>query len=106
MVRFRYTAISEFDLADLRRLREFEVVFATCQKTKLTPGVIAAVRDYVAGGGILYASDLRFDLLAAVFPSVIDKSQLAPGAAPQEVQALSMLPLPNTEVAGSAPHPC
>ncbi len=43
------------------------------------PGLAAALRAFVTNGGTLYASDLRFDTLAAAFPEAVDAVAVAQG---------------------------
>jgi hypothetical protein len=68
-----------------KKLKDYDVVFLTC-----APGgedeMKDALRDYVAGGGILYASDWRFDAVAAAFPDMVVPAQIGEGIK-QEVAA-------------------
>ena len=40
-------------------------------------GLPKVLHDYVSGGGTLYASDLRYEVLAAAFPDIVDPASVA-----------------------------
>ncbi len=101
---YRYRTI-EFDaLLDSKRLAENDVLFLTCggvppewlgrkldesrregggvfeARPEVTAKVRASLRGYVHGGGTLYASDYRFQLLKIAFPEFIDSAKEERGA--------------------------
>jgi hypothetical protein len=64
-----FTTSSLASLARVERLREFDVVFINCAGECRGQGQdeAQALRDYVAAGGALYASDYAADYVAAAF---------------------------------------
>jgi hypothetical protein len=83
---YRYEIIDDETLRDLAKLRRFEAVFLACADVGEPPENLPKVlHDYVTGGGTLYASDLRFDVLALTFPEVVDAASVAQGV-PQDVR--------------------
>jgi hypothetical protein len=81
------TPITEADLGDLKKLTGFDVVFLTCASSRTYDlRAISALRRYVELGGTLYASDLRFDLVARAFPEKIVRRPI-PSGIPQSVRA-------------------
>jgi hypothetical protein len=75
----------EFDIVEARnllsmdpkKLQEYDVLFFTCApKGQELKDVL---RNYVANGGILYASDWRYDAVAAAFPDFVDRSTQSEG---------------------------
>jgi len=75
---FQYTEIAPQQLLENRRLLEsFNVLFLTC-----APGgeeLKDILRQYVANGGTLYASDWRYDAVAAAFPESVNAQLRGPG---------------------------
>jgi hypothetical protein len=58
-------------LQGTKKLSDYDVLFLTC-----APGGEALnnqLRDYVSGGGVVYASDWRFDAIAAAFPEMVSQ---------------------------------
>ena len=84
---FRYETIDDETLLDARTLRRFQAVFLTCTDvTDEAPEKLATVLgEYVRGGGTLYASDLRYEVVAAAFPELVDPASVAQGV-PQDVR--------------------
>ncbi len=79
---YHYSSISMADLDDPKRLAEFDVVFLTCAETKdVDRRTVESLREFVAKGGTLYASDLRFRLIAEAFPEVVDRATVNEGRA-------------------------
>jgi hypothetical protein len=76
---YRYDSINEDALRDLDKLKQYDVVFCSCTAVKSDPDVARAIQAYVAQGGTLYASDWRYDLVAAAFPEVRDPKLEGPG---------------------------
>ena len=81
-----------FEMVDAKEIRrrpelldEYDVLFLTC-----APGgeeLKTALSRFVSRGGTLYASDFRYDALAAAFPEIADLRNAAAGAGPQDVEA-------------------
>jgi hypothetical protein len=65
---YRYTQLTEADLGNLAKLKQFNVLFLTCASNYSDLRAVSAVNRFVEMGGTLYASDLRYDLLARAFP--------------------------------------
>ena len=77
---YRYEIIDDDVLLDPARLKRFEAVFLACADVGEPPENLPKVlRDYVTGGGTLYASDLRYDLMALAFPEFKDDASVARG---------------------------
>jgi hypothetical protein len=88
---YRYELIDEDLLANPTACARFDTIFLTCaeagpeglaSKTAVKNGI----QQFVAKGGTLYASDLRYDLLAAAFPELVDPAAVAQGLQ-QDLQA-------------------
>jgi hypothetical protein len=77
---FAYTPILNDDLADLDRLKQFDVVFLTCaDSTEQNIPQNEALRAYVEQGGTLYASDWRFKCLLGAFPEYVNRDAMRRG---------------------------
>jgi hypothetical protein len=64
-------------LQNPKRLAEYDVIFFPC-----APGgaeIAEALRDYVSNEGILYASDWRYEAVAAAFPDMVDPKIVGKG---------------------------
>jgi HEAT repeat protein len=84
---YKYTHVNELDLQDSKALAQFNVLFLTCSSNSRSDQRAAAcLRKFVEEGSTLYASDLRFDLLALAFPEWVDFRLVFPGR-PQDVAA-------------------
>jgi hypothetical protein len=84
---YKFTNISMADLANVARLSEFDILFFTCSESiNMPPAIHENLRSFVASGGTLYASDLRFDIVARAFPEFVDPVTNAQGVK-QSVQA-------------------
>ncbi len=76
---YRHDNITMHDAIDLKKLNQYDVVFLTCaggfedQLKEVLPA-------YVAQGGILYASDWRFDAIAKAFPDMVVPALKGEGA--------------------------
>jgi hypothetical protein len=82
---YRYDVIEPEDIASQpSKLDPYDVLFLTCASGGEELG--GALRAFVARGGTLYASDFRYDAVAAAFPDVVDKKGRAAGT-PQDVVA-------------------
>jgi hypothetical protein len=86
---YKYVNIGTTDLNNVKKLAEFDVLFLTCAPSSYQDLRLAtALRHYVERGGTLYASDLRFDVLARAFPEYADRAQFnRRGAGSQRVIA-------------------
>ena len=81
---YRYEPIDDEELIDKAALTRFKAIFLTCaggDAGEPQEGLPKALRDYVSDGGTLYASDLRYDTLAAAFPDLVDRPSVAQGVA-------------------------
>jgi hypothetical protein len=68
---YQHTLLANEELTSLKRLKEFDVVFLTCARpVEADFRSIQPLRKYVAEGGTLYASDLRYSMIIAAFPEV------------------------------------
>lgn len=67
-----------------KKLNDYDVVFFTCASGGLE--LKNALVEYVSNGGILYASDWRYDAIAAAFPDMVSQKYVANGAK-QELNA-------------------
>lgn len=70
---FNATVLSDQEMEKPERLLDFDVVFYNCGIDATVPErVTMALREFVAKGRTLYASDLRFSLVSRAFPEVAD----------------------------------
>src|SRR5579859_3889168 len=58
---YQYTVYPLRDLTNAKKLAEFDVLFLTCHPGGTEPAVTQTLREFVANGGTLYASDWRYD---------------------------------------------
>lgn len=88
---YSYTDLSREQLRRPDALAQYDVVFLTCNGGDENDQVMSdALRGFVDNGGTLYASDLRFDLLARAFPDAVDRDAIRAGmlpGVPESVQA-------------------
>ncbi len=70
---------------DLKKLADYDVVFLTCAGGG-EDEIKDALFQYVSGGGILYASDWRFDAVAKAFPDMVAPNLIGEGVK-QQVEA-------------------
>ncbi len=68
---FRAETIGIHDLTDFQRLQQFDAVFVNCSDGCRNFSDGRALTQYVAEGGILYASDYACDVVAAAFPQAL-----------------------------------
>lgn len=73
-------------IEDPKRLSAYDVVFLTCSNEKQNE-IKDALVEYVSGGGILYASDWRYNAVAKAFPDVVAPSLQGDGDEKQTVEA-------------------
>lgn len=79
---YRFETVSLTELVHPDRLAEFDVVFLTCTEPNAVPPTLShKLRDFVASGGTLYASDLLFDVVGQAFPEFVDETSIAQGTA-------------------------
>ena len=82
---YRFEVVEEKTLVDPAACARFDAIFLTCAEAGGTggaagsPRLAPAIREFVNNGGTLYASDLRFDTLAAAFPELVDAEAVAQG---------------------------
>ncbi len=79
---YGYELIEEERLRDPKACAQFSSIFLTCDEPPdgaEDPKLSEGLREYVSEGGTLYASDLRFDVLAAAFPECVDRTSVAQG---------------------------
>lgn len=80
---YRFDEITEDDLLQRhaeKRLNEYDVIFLTCNVNPDVNKLVDPLQSYVSNGGILYASDWRYDAIAAAFKEMKDDSLVADGA--------------------------
>src|SRR5262249_5797961 len=65
---YRYTIFPREDLRDPKKYDECDVLFLTCGRGGLEEIISQNLREFVARGGTLYASDWRYELVAQAFP--------------------------------------
>ena len=77
---YQHDQIRTKDLRDNpSRLDDIDVLFFTCSDDKGKHELTDQLQKFVGRGGILYASDWRFDAVAAAFPDVVDASKKGEG---------------------------
>lgn len=70
---YTFTELRPIDLEDPDVLKQFDVIFLNCGGAIGRPNLTQkALREFVAAGKSLYASDLQFDLISKTFPDVVD----------------------------------
>jgi hypothetical protein len=89
---YRFETIEEATLCDLTVCRKYAAIFLTCTKVDgpeaaTRPALAETLREFVAEGGTLYASDLQFDTLAAAFREAVDGRYVALGGKAERVVA-------------------
>lgn len=83
---YRYDDLPVDELVKAKKkIHDYDVVFLTCN-TGFEEQLADILVEYVTEGGILYASDLRYDAIARAFPDVALKRLEAKGHA-QELEA-------------------
>jgi hypothetical protein len=81
---FRYDMIEPADiLKQPSKLDAYDVLFLTCAEGGAE--LRHALADFVARGGTLYASDLRFDVVADAFPEMVHRPSIGSGDAQELV---------------------
>jgi hypothetical protein len=77
---YPFDELSPADLEDADILRQYDVIFLNCGgaigRENLTQ---KALREFVAAGKSLYASDLQFGLIQKTFPDAVDPRLESPG---------------------------
>jgi hypothetical protein len=69
---FTTDTIDFADLRDVVRLRRYDAVFVNCHRDLQGFRHGQAIAQYVAEGGVLYASDYACDVVQAAFPRMLD----------------------------------
>ena len=71
-----FKEIDETDLKLGEKLKGYDAIFINCSRTiykeVVTPEDAGAIRDFVRGGGVVYASDYAGSVIEAAFPDKID----------------------------------
>ncbi len=67
------------DLYDPKKYDDFDVLFLTCSSVGNDQAVAENIRQFVARGGTLYASDWRFMVAAKAFPDMVNKQAVGEG---------------------------
>jgi len=86
---YRFDEITEDELIrkhEDNKLSEYDVVFLTCNVNADVDKLIAPLRNYVANGGILYASDWRYEAVATAFKDMQQGNLIADGMG-QQIEA-------------------
>ena len=72
---YKFQLLDSMGLLDAKKLEEFDVLFLTCAPGGADPGRLvpeeafaANLRKFAFDGGTIYASDWRYDAIAAAFP--------------------------------------
>ncbi|HYT95559.1 MAG TPA: hypothetical protein VEL76_42965, partial [Gemmataceae bacterium] len=84
---YQYVEITQQDLYNVTKLTQFDVLFLTCGGSGPDLRLSYALRAFVERGGTLYASDLRYDVLAGAFPDYVDRTHLGRKGVKQAVLA-------------------
>jgi hypothetical protein len=63
-----------------KKLNEYDVIFLTCSGGADNDKLREPLQSYVANGGILYASDWRYDAIAKAFPDMVVPNLRGDGA--------------------------
>ncbi len=74
---YKYTLIETAEVRDPERLAQFDVLFLTCAAGGLD--LRKSLRDFVARGGTLYASDWRLEAVAVAFPEFVSLFKIGVG---------------------------
>ena len=67
---YRHDNITMEDAIDPKKLAQYDVVFLTCN-AGAEDELRGPLLDYVSNGGVLYASDWRYDAVARAFPDMV-----------------------------------
>jgi hypothetical protein len=77
---YSFATLANLDLEDADRLKQFDVIFLNCGgqvgRVDLTQ---KALREFIAAGKTIYASDLQYDLIASTFPDAADAKAQSKG---------------------------
>lgn len=79
----KFKEIDEADLKNLDKLKSYDVIYINCTNT-VDEGIVAAkdaeaIKNFVSGGGIVYASDFGASVIEAAFPEKIDFYDIGEG---------------------------
>ncbi len=89
---FTSDTINETDLSNLTLLKNYRAVFVNCSgsiATNFTADAADAVKEYVAEGGVIYASDWAFVVIAQAFPGYVSYYS-TPRIAPTQIVTASV----------------
>jgi hypothetical protein len=76
---YKYDNVSMGDLLNPATLDQYDVLFLTCASQGAgTQQLREQLRAFVEKGGTLYASDLRYEMIAATFPEFVDPGNQSP----------------------------
>src|SRR5262245_6556624 len=85
---YKFKLINAFELLDTKKLEDFDVLFLTCapggsdpMRTIIEETFSYNLRKFVAEGGTIYASDWRYDAIAAAFPDIASERLKGKGRA-------------------------
>jgi hypothetical protein len=67
---YQFRLVDPRELYQAKKFADFDVLFLTCAPGGTEPALTGNLRDFVAKGGTLYASDWRYDCVAEAFPDV------------------------------------
>src|SRR4029077_15019091 len=76
---YKYQLVPIRDLYDPRTFDDFDVLFLTCSSEGNDQPVADNIRQFVARGGTLYASDWRYLVVAKAFPDMVNQSVAGEG---------------------------
>jgi hypothetical protein len=76
---YKYEYVNVNDLYNAKRFDDFDVLFLTCSSVGNDKAIADNIRQFVANGGTLYASDWRFIVVAYAFPDMVDKNAQGEG---------------------------
>jgi hypothetical protein len=77
---YKHQNVPMSDLYERKTYDKFDVLFLTCSSQgNDDPAVANNVRDFVARGGTLYASDWRYDIVARAFPDMASSRRTGEG---------------------------
>ncbi len=79
---YKFTEVKATDLLiDATKFDDFDVLFLTCAPGGTEADFVDGLRNFVSKGGTLYASDWRYDSVAAAFPDVVARHLQGDGRA-------------------------
>jgi hypothetical protein len=76
---YKHRTVFIRDLYEPRTFDDFDVLFLTCSSEGNDDAVAQNVRQFVAKGGTLYASDWRYAVVAKAFPDMVNQAAVGEG---------------------------